>query len=230
MKLLTQNSELRKDGIWNWTIPAWNVKMSDGSWFNCCPNAGVCAKMCYARNGTYLFPVVKAKHLANLEHFIFRQAQWFTDMSAEIRKKRNLQYLRIHDAGDFFSDDYLQSWIDIALLHEQVTFYAYTKEVSRFKRFQREIPHNFRYLFSMGGREDHLIDKEKDRHCDVFPTEQALLDAGYMDQGANDLLAITIPSNKIGIVSNRIPQFIKIQDGLTFGQAQDKRESKRFKG
>jgi hypothetical protein len=64
--LLTQNSELRDDGIWNWTLPAWVVRLSDGRSFNVCPSAGACAKVCYARNGTYLFPAVAAAHLDNL--------------------------------------------------------------------------------------------------------------------------------------------------------------------
>lgn len=64
--LLTQNRELKKDGVWNWTLPAWVVELPDGSHFNVCPHAGACAKFCYARNGTYLFPKVRGKHLDNL--------------------------------------------------------------------------------------------------------------------------------------------------------------------
>ena len=40
-----------------------------------------------------------------------------------------------------------------------VTFYAYTKEISRFKRLvEPEPPLNFHWIYSFGGKEDHLID------------------------------------------------------------------------
>lgn len=231
-KLLSQNSELKKDGIWNWSIPAWQVQLSNGSWFNCCPNADFCVKVCYARNGTYLFPVVKAKHLSNLEFTINDLVNWGLDMIKEINKigLHKIKFLRIHDAGDFYSDEYLQAWIDIAMQTPSVIFYAYTKEVSRFKRMvQGSCPKNFKYLFSLGGKEDHLIDLELDRHCDVFPSLEALNNAGYMDQSENDLLAINLPTNKIGIVSNNIKHFKKIQGELTFKSGQEKRKDLRDK-
>ena len=43
VKLLTQNSELRPDGIFNWSLPAFAVKLTNGVNFNVCPNAGACA-------------------------------------------------------------------------------------------------------------------------------------------------------------------------------------------
>ena len=42
-KLLTQNSDLKKTGIYGWTLPAHWVKLSNGKKFNTCPNAGICA-------------------------------------------------------------------------------------------------------------------------------------------------------------------------------------------
>ena len=33
-KLLSQNSELRPDGIFNWSLPAFAVKLTDGASFN----------------------------------------------------------------------------------------------------------------------------------------------------------------------------------------------------
>jgi hypothetical protein len=65
-KLLTQNSELRPDGIFNWSLPAFAIKLTNGQNFNVCPQAGACASFCYARNGTYLFKNVRGRHIANL--------------------------------------------------------------------------------------------------------------------------------------------------------------------
>ncbi|NJP75299.1 hypothetical protein HCJ99_31780, partial [Streptomyces sp. C1-2] len=46
-------------GVFNWTLPAFVIEMPDGSHFNVCPQAGVCAQLCYARVGTYRFKYVR---------------------------------------------------------------------------------------------------------------------------------------------------------------------------
>ena len=228
-KLLSQNSELRPDGIFNWSLPAFGVRLTNGKTMNVCPNAGACASYCYARNGTYNFSNVKGRHIANLEYILEEPTEWFNQMLGEVQKPKMVgKFIRIHDAGDFFSEKYLRLWLQIAIQTPQVTFYCYTKEVSMFKRVvEPNCPPNFRYLYSMGGKEDHLIDKEKDRHADVFPDDAAILDAGYSNQDASDLLAITLPSNKIGIPANNIKHFNKKMAGKTFGALQQERDNFR---
>lgn len=49
-RLLTQNSEMRQIGVWNWSLPAWAGRLADGRTFNTCPSAGICAQACYARS------------------------------------------------------------------------------------------------------------------------------------------------------------------------------------
>jgi hypothetical protein len=149
-------------------------------------------------------------------------------MIADIKSHKKITYVRIHDAGDFYSDDYLQAWLDIAALVPAVTFYCYTKEVSRFKAMvEGNCPKNFKYLYSLGGKEDHLINRENDRHAEVFPDSAALDAAGYMNQTKSDLLAITLPTNKIGIEANNIKHFRKKQGAETFGSLQATRDDKK---
>lgn len=226
-KLLSQNSELRPDGIFNWSLPAFAIKLNDGSNFNVCPNAGACASFCYARNGTYLFSNVRGRHIENLEYTLYYLEEWQQQMLSEVQHKKMVgKHVRIHDAGDFYSDEYLLAWLEIARQTPDVTFYCYTKEVSMFKRLvEPNCPPNFRYLYSMGGKEDHLIDKEVDRHADVFPDDVAILDAGYMNQDASDLLAITLPTTKIGIPANNIKHFNKKMSGRTFSALQTERDT-----
>jgi hypothetical protein len=241
-KLLTQNSELRKAGVYNWTLPAWVVHLPNGERFNTCPNAGVCARVCYARFGTYRFSNVRQKHMANLLYVLEDSIAWEAQMNAELRSrkfrasgkpheldhdprdfwlanwiKRGGKAVRIHDAGDFFCDDYLCAWIRIAQRNPDILFYAYTKEVERFKR-HIVFPINFRFVYSFGGLQDSLIDVNTDRHADVFPSRKALGDAGYYDQEDNDLLAISAPTNKIGIVANNIPTANKRFDGRSMSK------------
>ena len=225
-KLLTQNSELRPDGIFNWSLPAFAIKLNDGTNFNVCPNAGACASFCYARNGTYLFSNVRGRHIENLEYTLYHLEEWQQQMLSEVQHKKMIgKHVRIHDAGDFYNEEYLLAWLEIARQTPDVTFYAYTKEVSMFKRLvEPNCPTNFRYLYSMGGKEDHLVNKEVDRHADVFPDDVAILDAGYMNQDASDLLAITLPTTKIGIPANNIRHFNKKMSGRTFSALQTERD------
>jgi hypothetical protein len=230
-KLLSQNSELRPDGIFNWSLPAFAIKLTNGENFNVCPNAGACSSFCYARNGTYLFSNVRGRHIANLEYILEDPQGWYEQMLAEVQHpKKAGKFIRIHDAGDFFSEEYLELWLEIARNTPEVTFYCYTKEVAMFKRMvEPNCPANFRYLYSMGGKQDHLIDLENDRHAEVFPDDAAILDAGYVSQDASDLLAITLDSNKIGIPANNIRHFNKKIAGRTFGELQSERDSQREK-
>ena len=242
-RLLTQNSELRKVGVWNWTLPAHTLKLSDGSWFNTCPNAGACGRVCYAKMGTYLFSNVRRRHLQNLEYVLEHSASWYSAMIEELRNKRFLptgkphdlphdendewlhnwvinggRAVRIHDAGDFFDIRYFEDWVLIAKWNPNILFYAYTKEVVMLQEHRIWLPDNFRVVYSFGGKQDHLIDRETDRHADVFPTKEALEAAGYFDQSDNDLLAVVAPTNKIGIVANNLPVANKRFAGRTMSE------------
>jgi hypothetical protein len=202
--------------------------------------------LCYARNGTYLFPQVRAAHVRNLEATLYDLEGWKAAMIAELQRRKfrpigerrfhfpwlsdntdpfieqwmdqGGQAVRIHDSGDFYSDEYLLAWMDVARATPDVLFYAYTKEITRLRMYAENAPENFRWLYSLGGREDHLIDRDTERHADVFPTTEAIVEAGYMDQSMSDLYAILLPTNRIGIPANNIRHFRKRQGEHTFGQ------------
>lgn len=239
---------MKKDGIWNWTLPAWVTKLDDGRTVNVCPSAGACKDLCYARNGTYRFPKVLAAHQRNLKLTLDEPELWQAAMIAELGTKKfrptgtprfpdNRAALdldewttlwcdaggaavRIHDSGDFYSDAYLAAWRSIAQTIPDVLFYAYTKEVSRVKALMSgwAFPPNLKIVYSLGGVEDHLLDLTTDRHADVFPTLDAIADAGYQDQEDNDLLCVLLDTPRIGVPANNIPAFRKRMSGDTFGE------------
>lgn len=245
MPLLTQNSELRPHLIWNWSIPALTAKLPDGRRVSTCPSAGICARLCYARNGSYLFSNVLAAHTRNLSMVIDHTDEWRTAMHTELthsrftrtRPPRTLPIsrdeiaddwlrtwadsgkpaVRIHDSGDFFADWYLSEWLTIAVEHPHLLFYAYTKEITMLMSV--ETPQNFRWLASTGGTQDHLITDQM-RHADVFPDEQTLNNAGYTSQTASDLLCVMLPTRRIGIPANNIKHFNRRMAGRTFSQIQ----------
>lgn len=224
--MLTQNSELRPLGVYNWTIPALSAVLPDGRRVHTCPAAGVCASLCYARVNSYRFSNVHAAHVRNLARTVDDLDGWTADMIDELtaRRYRGGKWVRIHDAGDFYSDAYTEAWLAIARATPDVTFYAYTREVDRFRRLvEPAAPPNFLYLFSLGGREDRLVDRDVDRHCDVFPTADAALAAGYTPQTADDRDSVRLPTHRIAVVANNIPHLRRKLGGSTFGQLQAER-------
>lgn len=210
------NADLRRDRIWTWSLPAWVTTLSNGRKFNVCPSAKRCARLCYARKGTYRFRNVIAAHTRNLERVLYDLAGWEADMVAECRRaKMEGAHVRIHDGGDFFSEDYLLAWLRIARSAPLTTFYCYTKEVEMFKRLvEPNPPANFKWVYSFGGRWDHLI-TDDDRRADVFPSREALEEAGYYDQEDSDLLAIYGPK-AVGIVVNNHPGAVNAMEGRSF--------------
>jgi len=205
--LLTQNRELKAIGVWNWTLPAWAGRLPDGRTYNTCPSAGICQHVCYARNGTYLWPAVRARHHTNLAYVLDDLPGWQYQMTAELGAPRYRgSWIRIHDSGDFFYDDYLAAWLRISRARPHNTFYAYTKEVSRFRRLvEPDPPANFLWVYSYGGAEDHLLDSATDRVADVFTDEAAIADAGWPHRRQS---ALTPPRGKRdeGAGPHRTPQ------------------------
>ena len=83
MRLFTQNKDLKKTGIYGWSLPAHWVRLSNGTKFNTCNNAGVCAAFCYAKNGTYLFKNVRKSHIEKLEMILYKRDYWITEINKE---------------------------------------------------------------------------------------------------------------------------------------------------
>lgn len=201
---LSQNGKIAKmTGVktYNWGIPAY--KSSNG--FKTCPNAAACVAGCYAKSGAYLFSNVAKVFEKRLK--LAQSSRFVNIMNAEIRR-RKVERLRIHDSGDFFSQEYVNSWLSIIRANPQCTFYAYTKMVSLFKQYaiDRLIPNNFIVIYSYGGTEDKLIDKVKDRHSWVFSSIQALQAAGYADAHVNDAVALE-DNPKIGLVYHGVKSY-----------------------
>ena len=84
----------------------------------------------------------------------------------------NAGIVRIHVAGDFFSQQYMEAWYTVALLNPKILFYAYTKSL-RFWLAINEFPilHNFVLTASYGGRDAHMIDEFNLRSTKVVFSE-----------------------------------------------------------
>jgi len=81
-------------------------------------------------------------------------------INASIQKHitKNIKKVRIHSSGDFFSGEYLRSWLAVARLNPHLKFYCYSKSLHLFGT-NISIPENFFLTASMGGLRDDLIHK-----------------------------------------------------------------------
>ena len=102
---------------------------------NTCPGAGSCKVDCFAMKGGKI--QFKAAWLSDgriLTYLLNDPAGFFEQLSSEIAKEERLGdkggysvTVRWHDAGDFFSPEYLDLALKMAAKHPGVKFYAYTK-------------------------------------------------------------------------------------------------------
>lgn len=178
LKLLSSNSKLKKDGIFNFDIPAY--KSSTG--LITCPHARDCIANCYARQGTYVFSNVRAKHEKNLSATL--QDDFCEEMIADIITSK-ADIIRIHSSGDFYSREYISKWFKIMEALPHVQFYAYTKS---FKMFEGEaFPLNFKMIQSQGGI--HEIDESKP-HAKVWENKD-MIPENYVKAIDSDMPAVT---------------------------------------
>lgn len=203
MGLLTQNTKMKKTGSENVRVLNWTIRAGVS-----CPFAGACNRpgKCYAQSGAYQFGNVRRKHEANFE--LTKTEGFEQQMRNELMrhyklatKKGQRLIVRIHDAGDFYSLEYLLKWLGIIRDFEAVTFYCYTKSVPLFKRLPGVLPSNFLVNFSMGGIADRQVDVNADRHVHIFESAEALLQAGYVRNDDTDRLAFDSSVRKIGLVA-----------------------------
>lgn len=163
-----------------------------------CPYAGDCARVCYADQGRLAMPLAKApreRNLAVLERLKDR-SKIVEALVADLRRKRALTHLRLHDSGDFYTREYYLTWIDVARELPDITIYVYTKSIP-FLDWDLH-PKNFRVVQSLGGKRDRDVDLNRP-HSRIFISEEERKKAGYIDGNVDDIPAI-LGYKKIGLV------------------------------
>jgi hypothetical protein len=183
--------------IFNFSIPAGNDKKSGKI---TCPFAGSCLKLCYAKRGMYRFgnverALTKRYEASKQENFV----DTITNELTKVKKDKQI-YVRIHDSGDFYSPTYFAKWLEIAKNNPSVRFYAYTKSHSFIRGI--DLPENFDLIFSLGSKNDELIDQEKERHSKIFYSSEEMEEQGYTDSSYLDIVATKwiTKNHKIGLI------------------------------
>jgi len=93
-----------------------------------CPGrTKLCESICYATDGFFNFKSVKNSLSASYDASKQSDFVDIVDTELKTKRKKSISAVRIHPAGDFYSVDYLQKWIDIAKKNPHIYFWAYTR-------------------------------------------------------------------------------------------------------
>lgn len=200
--ILTQNGKLKKTSketgfrVFNFGIPAYKTQSGKLT----CPFADKCIKFCYAQKGAYSWGNVKP---AFEKRYQLTKDENFISLMVDAIKSKKVDYLRVHDSGDYYSKKYLLSWFEIANNLPYVRFYSYTNSVKLIKDNKHLQPYNFSFIFSDSGKQVNLINKDVDRYTRIFKSETELTKAGFINASKVDLFASSHynrNNNKIGLI------------------------------
>jgi len=187
-KLLKQNEKMEhSDGstsiFFNVGLPALkglavNEETGDFVIVDTCPGAGACQTYCYAMKGGYVQWKASSMAQTRVLNFLLNDPEGFKKMMEHELGQAERKYgnkgtkvvVRWHDAGDFFSSEYLDVAYSIAQNFPDIDFYAYTKMggVANASR-----PANFKMNFSQGAKrgEEKQINFHKTKHSKVVPRD-----------------------------------------------------------
>jgi hypothetical protein len=119
-----------------------------------CPGAGACKLECYAMRGSYVqYPATSMGQSKILNFLVNHPDKFAARLKAEINvattdvDEGEKVVVRWHDAGDFFSPQYMKMAFDVAKAFPEVEFYAYTKVAAVANASK---PKNFIINFSEG--------------------------------------------------------------------------------
>ena len=160
---------------------------NNGQTVNTCPSALACKGVCYGKQGRYVMPNVANARSHNIGETLsptFVDSA-ISDLTHYAGKGYNV--VRIHDVGDFYSQEYLDKWYAIARKVPNMIFYAYTKSLTL--DLWTNKPQNFRIVQSLGGVYDKVLDYALP-HSRIFSSEEGVKAAGYVDGSDSDIPAI----------------------------------------
>lgn len=144
--------------------------------------ASDCVKFCYARKGAYIWSNVNKAHE---ERYEFSKTDNFVNAMINEIKNKKADFIRVHDAGDYYSKAYMEKWFSIARQLPNVKFYSYTNMIDMV--LKSDVPQNFDFIFSDAGKQKHLIDKRKHRHTKIFELGSDMNE--YVNASETDLYA-----------------------------------------
>ncbi len=123
---------------------------------------------CYSASAENRLTSVRESRWRNFD--LLRACQGEAEMTDLILRSLSpfAGYVRLHVAGDYFSQDYFDSWLNVARERPRSFFYGYTKSLGYLVKRLADLPDNLHLTASVGGKQDHLIAKHDLKWCKVI--------------------------------------------------------------
>lgn len=120
-----------------------------------CPyRTNLCENACYAKKAERVYKTVLPCREKNLLES--RKDSFIKDMISTIhyyinkpKNKDKACYFRIHESGDFYTEEYMLKWFEIANAFPQIKFLAYTKSLIWYVNNREKCPSNLLVRFSV---------------------------------------------------------------------------------
>ena len=137
--------------------------------------------MCYAARDQAQYPGANKKAFNNLSLIVNAGKDGGVDGMAKLiidsikyAGFQNSKIFRIHEAGDFFSNNYMKAWIEVAKTFPNINFYTHTTSLEYWLANKGSMPKNFRLIASMNDDNKDVIEANKLRYSKVvYSVEEA---------------------------------------------------------
>lgn len=174
---------------------------------------------CYSAVGER-YPSVRKRYWANFDAVRGQRAESVVNVLGSCFPK-NAKRVRVHTAGDFFSEDYFLGWMLFAKSKPDVQFWAFTKSLPLWVNNSGEVPSNMEMQASYGGRHDAMIEEHRLKYAKVVWSEGEAEEIG-LDIDTDDRLA-AFPGPSFALLEN----FTKQNAGDLRERADDRRPDTR---
>lgn len=136
-----------------------------------CPNCSMCKDTCYARKSEKMYPSVLPCRERNYQA---SKELNFSEHMGEIiqtaRRKYGLKAVRIHSSGDFYSQEYADSWTVIASMFPSIKFFTYSKSPYRPKGDNINIVESILPDGEINyGNKEYILEKAKKYRAPICP-------------------------------------------------------------
>jgi len=157
---------------------------------------------CYSAM-TERYPSVRNRYWANFDAVKGKNAVEVAEVLDSCFPEK-AKRVRIHTAGDFFSEQYFLGWIKFVESKPEVQFWAFTKSLPFWIKHMSSIPSNLELQASCGGRYDHLIGQNNLKFAKVVWSVQEAEKLG-LPIDTDDRLA-AYPGGSFALLENFTPK------------------------
>ena len=148
--------------------------------------------LCYAGRAQAQYPGANIQAFSNLKLLNkFKTSEEMANLiikSLKFHGLQNTDLFRIHEAGDFFSQEYFDAWLEVARRMPSTLFYAYTVSLPYWLNRKNQIPRNFKLIASMDEDNEDLINAEGIRYAKVVGSTEEARELG-LRMDVDDMLA-----------------------------------------